>query len=91
MFLRPKQSEEFLELYNQISESQNQSHLQELRSRITKAEHRTKDIDALIRKIYEDNIAGRLSDKMLENLLEGYEKKKMNWKKNEKRLSATVR
>ena len=38
--------EEFLELYNQISESQNQSHLQELRSRITKAEHRTKDNDA---------------------------------------------
>ena len=51
------------------------------------AEHRTKDVDALIRKIYEDNIAGRLSDKMLENLLEGYEKEKMNWKKNKKTVS----
>ena len=76
--------EEFLELYNQISESQNQSHLQELRSRITKAEHRTKDIDALIRKIYEDNIAGRLSDKMLENLLEGYEKEKNELEEEQK-------
>lgn len=76
--------EEFLELYNQISESQNQSHLRELRSRITKAEHRTKDIDALIRKIYEDNIAGRLSDKMLENLLEGYEKEKNELEEEQK-------
>lgn len=76
--------EEFLELYTQISESQNQSHLQELRSRITKAEHRTKDIDALIRKIYEDNIAGRLSDKMLENLLEGYEKEKNELEEEQK-------
>lgn len=76
--------EEFLELYNQISESQNQSHLQELRSRITKAEHRTKDIDALIRKIYEDNIAGRLSDKMLENLLKGYEKEKNELEEEQK-------
>ena len=87
VFLRPKHPEEFLELYNQISESQNQSHLQELRSRITKAEHRTKDIDALIRKIYEDNIAGRLSDKMLEIFWKDMKKKKMNWKKNKKTVS----
>lgn len=67
-----------------MSGSAHQSHLQELRSRITKAEHRTKDIDALIRKIYEDNIAGRLSDKMLENLLEGYEKEKNELEEEQK-------
>lgn len=52
--------------------------------RTYKNSYRTKDIDALIRKIYEDNIAGRLSDKMLENLLEGYEKEKNELEEEQK-------
>ena len=53
--------EEFLELYNQISESQNQSQFTRTDAAgLPRPSYRTKDIDALIRKIYEDNIAGRL-------------------------------
>mgnify|MGYP000426474086 CR=1 FL=1 len=75
--------EEFLNLYNQISESQSRTRLEELKSRISKAERRAKEVSALIRKIYEDNIAGRLSDKMLESLLESYEKEKASLEKEE--------
>lgn len=73
--------EEFLNFYNQISESQSRTRLEELKSRISKAERRAKEVSALIRKIYEDNIAGRLSDKMLESLLESYEKEKASLEK----------
>ena len=75
--------EEFLNLYNQISESQSRTRLEELKSRISKAERRAKEVSALIRKIYEDNIAGKLSDKMLESLLESYEKEKASLEKEE--------
>ena len=45
-----------------------------IRQRIERNERRITELDALIRRIYEDNVAGRLSDKRFQTMMADYER-----------------
>ena len=45
-----------------------------IRKRLEKNKKRVADLDSLIRKIYEDNVAGLLPDRIFHNMLSDYEK-----------------
>lgn len=65
--------DEFRELVSDISQEQRTDRGKILKKRIAKNEKRCGEINRLMKKLYEDNISGRLNDKMLETMLADYE------------------
>ena len=65
--------EEFLKNLRQISLSAKNSEIREYIKRETHLKNRLKEIDILIQKSFEKNVAGLLPDNMLTNLLQTYQ------------------
>lgn len=65
--------EEFVRLVMETSSIQQEKTAKSCRKQITKNEKRTTELDVLIRKIYENNVSGKLSDKRFEKLAAEYE------------------
>lgn len=64
---------EFLTILNSASKSQQTDLMNNLRQKISRGQKRTNEIDQLIKKLYEDNVSGRLSDKRFELMLADFE------------------
>ncbi len=64
---------EFREIVGDMSDKQREEQTAALTKRIKKNEKRQSEVNRLIKKMYEDNISGKLSDKRLEDMLKDYE------------------
>ena len=68
-----KNEKEFIRLVTETSSIQQAETAKAHKKQITKKEKRAAELDNLIRKIYEDNVNGKLSDKRFEKLSAEYE------------------
>lgn len=66
--------DEFLEKVRKSNVLKQESDTKALTKKITKSEKRVAELDHLIKRIYEDNVSGKLSDKRFELLSADYEK-----------------
>jgi len=66
--------QEFLELVSSSSAKTQQDMTVKAKGRIKANEKRCEEINRMIRKLYEDNVSGRLSDKHFDMMLSEYEK-----------------
>ena len=66
--------QEFLELVSSSSAKTQQDMAVKAKGRIKASEKRREEINRMIRKLYEDNVSGRLSDKHFDMMLSEYEK-----------------
>ena len=64
---------EFVESLQEASVLQNASVSDAVKRRLDQNEKRVRELDLLIRKIYEDNVAGRLPDRLFQDMLADYE------------------
>ena len=64
---------EFIEKVRSATELQQESEAKALKKRLSKEQKRINELNTLIKKIYEDNVNGKLSDKRFEMLLADYE------------------
>ena len=64
---------EFIEKVRSATEFQQESEAKALKKRLSREQKRIKELNTLIKKIYEDNVNGKLSDKRFELLLADYE------------------
>lgn len=64
---------EFIEKVRSSTELQQESEAKALKKRLSREQKRIKELNTLIKKIYEDNVNGKLSDKRFEMLLADYE------------------
>jgi len=65
--------EEFIRLVRETSELRNAEAAKEQKERLTKSQKRHSELDALIKRLYEDKVAGSLSEKRFEILAGEYE------------------
>lgn len=65
--------DEFIEKVRQSCELQQQTNTKALAKKISKSEKRITELNHLIKRIYEDNVNGKLSDKRFEMLMSDYE------------------
>ena len=63
----------FIERILETADQDSKKALKRKAAELTKAERRILELDKIIKRIYEDNIAGRISDDRFNKLLEGYE------------------
>ena len=64
---------EFIEKVRSATELQQESEAKALKKRLSREQKRIKELNTLIKKIYEDNVNGKLSNKRFEMLLADYE------------------
>jgi hypothetical protein len=64
---------EFVEKVRSATEVQQESEAKTLKKRLSREQRRITELNTLIKKIYEDNVNGKLSDKRFEMLLADYE------------------
>ena len=65
--------EAFLKKLEQQSQSQFSKNNKRQRQQLQKDEHRSKEIDSIIQKLYEDNLLGKISDERFVKLSQSYE------------------
>ena len=65
--------EKFIKQMHETSAIQQEQTLKSHKKRIAKEERRISELNTLIKRIYEDNVSGKLSDKRFELLAEEYE------------------
>ena len=58
--------------------------------KVSKSEKRIAELDHLIKKIYEDNVSGKLSDKRFEMFLADYEKEQADLEEQVKKIRAEL-
>lgn len=64
---------EFVEKVRNATTLQQESEAKAMKKRLSREQKRINELNTLIKKIYEDNVNGKLSDKRFEMLLEDYE------------------
>jgi DNA invertase Pin-like site-specific DNA recombinase len=64
---------EFIEKVKAATEIQQESELKTLKKRLSREQRRITELNTLIKKLYEDNVKGKLSDKRFELLMSDYE------------------
>ena len=57
--------QEFMQIVNKTSEENNEISKETVKKRVERSEKRLSELDRLIRRIYEDNVTGRLSDTLI--------------------------
>ncbi|MDR2043124.1 MAG: DUF4368 domain-containing protein [Clostridium sp.] len=77
------------EKYEQSFEERRKA-LAEMKRQIVKATHRIAELDKLFKRIYEDNVASRLTDERFQRLLEDYEAEQRQLKLDVERMEADV-
>ena len=77
-------------MLNSISHTQKAETINKMRQRIASGEKRNAEIDQLIKKLYEDNVSGRLSDKRFEMMLADFEQEQSELEKSIADMQAEV-
>jgi hypothetical protein len=86
-----KESEEdFLKSIRQTTTENHKEIAKDYQKQIKQSEKRIAELDNLIRRIYEDNVSGKLSDKRFKTLSAEYENEQSDLEKTVKRLSDEI-
>ena len=81
---------EFIAKVRNASEIQKADAAKALQKRLSREEKRITELNQLIKKIYEDNVKGKLSDKRFEMLLEEYENEQSNLEESVSNLQSEL-
>ena len=65
--------EKFVKLATESSEKRHSSELRTAKSKLNKKNYRVSEIEKLFKRLYEDNVLGKISDEMFSNMLKSYE------------------
>lgn len=65
--------QEFMELLKRDSADKSRKELAGAKRKLTQAEHRISELDTIIQRLYEDHVAGKLTDERFMKLSRGYE------------------
>ncbi len=88
-YTRTKEKE-FVELVMNKSKAELAKALRESRKELDKAQERLKKIDAIFKKLYEDNADGKLSDEQFAKMLASYESEQDELKSRSEELKAVI-
>ena len=81
---------EFIEKVHNATELQQENEAKALKKRLSREQKRINELNILIKKIYEDNVNGKLSDKRFEMLLTDYETEQNEWELSVDTLEKTL-
>lgn len=82
--------EEFVKKVKESASVQQDAQVKLLKKHLSKSEKRISELDYLIKKIYEDNVNGKLSDKRFEMFLADYEKEQADLEEQVKKIRADL-
>lgn len=82
--------EEFVKKVKESASVQQDAQVKLLKKQLSKSEKRISELDHLIKKIYEDNVNGKLSDKRFEMFLADYEKEQADLEEQVKKIRADL-
>ena len=68
-----KNEDEFIKTAMKVSAQSHFVELKKSRKQLTKAEKRISELDKLFKRLYEDNVSGKISDERFESLSKDYE------------------
>lgn len=83
--------EEFIKKVYSTSKEQQEKTSKILKKRLAKEEKRISEINSLIRKLYEDNVSGKLSNKHFDMMLKDFEKEQAVLEKSIEQAEETLR
>ena len=83
--------EEFIKKVYSTSKEQKEKTSKILNKRLAKEEKRISEINSLIRKLYEDNVSGKLSNKHFDMMLKDFEKEQAVLEKSIEQAEETLR
>lgn len=83
--------EEFIKKVYSTSKEQQEKTSKILKKRLAKEEKRISEINSLIRKLYEDNVSGKLSNKHFDMMLKDFEKEQAVLEKSIGQAEETLR
>ena len=83
--------EEFIKKVYSTSKEQKEKTSKILNKRLAKEEKRISEINSLIRKLYEDNVSGKLSNKHFDMMLKDFEKEQTVLEKSIEQAEETLR
>ena len=81
---------EFVKAYRDDIEKKNSRLYGASKSELKRIENRCAEIDEIIRKLYEDNVRGRITDERFDILANGYEKEKAELKERSEKLQVAL-
>lgn len=81
---------EFVELVEKTYERTSEQELRSAKSELAKAEQRVLELDHIIKKIYEDNATGRLTNERFDKMYADYEAEQSGLKADINRLKALI-
>ena len=80
----------FLTLVNDVNRKELERRFKDYRKEIAQAKHRYNKLDAVIQKLYEDNIEGKLSDERFQKMTDSYEQEQAQLTKQIEELEKTI-
>ena len=83
--------EEFIKKVYRASKAQQEKTSKLLKKRLAKEEKRISEINSLIRKLYEDNVSGKLSNKHFDMMLKDFETEQTALEKSIEQTKDTLR
>ncbi len=88
-FAREREAE-FVAKVEKISERTTEQELRSAKSELSKAKQRVSELDHIIKKVYEDNATGRLTDERFDKMYAEYESEQSGLKDTVSRLTAQI-
>ena len=82
--------DDFVEMVMKQSKAEAEKSLRSEKKERSRAEARTSEIDTIIRKLYEDNVCGKISDERFIKLSDDYEKEQKELKNHIKELEQNI-
>ncbi len=82
--------EDFVEMVMKQSKAEVEKSLRSEKKELSRAEARASEIDTIIRKLYEDNVCGKISDERFIKLSDDYEKEQKELKNHIKELEKNI-
>lgn len=85
-----KHEKEFMEMVVNKSEAELSKTLRESKKELDKAQDRIKKLDIIIRKLYEDNVDGKISNERFAKMIADYEKEQNDLESRSEELKAII-
>ncbi len=86
-----EQEDEFLKIATEHSTQRISSDLKAAKKKLTQTDKRIAELDRLFIRLYEDNVAGKISDERFEKMSANYETEQRNLKKLSEELNTAIR
>ena len=82
--------EDFIRAINEKSHKELEKSLRESKREICRADERITKLDTIMRKLYEDNLSGKVSDDLFKKLMNSYEEEQQTLQHKKEELEQTI-